>query len=242
MTGKTIMTKPRVHSLCTDPEWLGRSDCKHCGIRHMMMFADLQDSDFDHILEPIDNFRYAEKTMIYRQNTQDNKVYSIRRGLVKLTHSQADGSLRTVRLLGPGSLLGIESILNVPYHHTAVALQDLDVCRINTATLKRLEIENPSLNEKVMGHWEQNLSTADRWISELSSGPVRSRVLKLFRFLIELSGDKNDTLRFFGYEDMALMIGTSRETFSRIVAELKDEGILTKIKDHQIYRLSLTDE
>jgi len=208
----------------------------------MMMFSDLQGSDFDHILEPIDNFRYAEKVMIYRQNAQDHKVYSIRSGLVKLTHTQADGSLRIVRLLGPGSLLGIESLLNIPYHHTAIALQELDICCINTATLKRLEIENPRLNEKVMGHWEQNLSTADRWISELSSGTVRTRVLKLFRFLIELSGNKSDTLRFFGYEDMALMIGTSRETFSRIVAELKNEGILTKIKDSQMYHLSFTDE
>jgi CRP-like cAMP-binding protein len=130
-------------------------------------------------------------------------------------------------------------LLDKPYRHTAIALQELDVCRIHTATLKKLEAEKPWLNEKVMAHWEQHLSVADRWISELSSGTVRSRVIKLFSFMRELNGNENGTVRFFGFEDMASMIGTSRETFSRIVGELKDEGVIVKTEDNQIYRFSL---
>ncbi|MDX2507168.1 MAG: Crp/Fnr family transcriptional regulator [Gammaproteobacteria bacterium] len=236
------MTKLSTRALCTNPEWLGRSDCRNCGVRHMMMFSGLQDSDFDHILEPIDNFRYAEKTLFYTQGTQDNKVYSIRSGVIKLIQTQSDGSLRIVRLLGPGALVGLEALLDQPYRHTAIALRELDVCRISTATLKNLETEKPLLSKKIMAHWEQHLSFADRWISELSSGTVRTRTLKLFSFLSELSGDDSDTIRFFGYEDMASMIGTSRETFSRIVGELKDEGIISKTDDSQNYRFSINAE
>ena len=236
------MTKPRTRALCTDPEWLGRSDCRNCGIRHMMLFSGLQDNDFDHILEPIDNFRYPEKTQLYSPGIQDNKIYSIRRGIIKLVQSQPDGSLRIVRLLGQGAIVGIEALLDKPYRHTAIALQELDVCRINTATLKQLETEKAWLNEKVMAHWELHLSIADRWISELSTGSVRSRTLKLLGFLLELNGKETGTIRFFGYEDMASMLGTSRETFSRIVAELKDEGVISKTDDSHIYQLSLTGE
>ena len=234
----TAKKKSRV--LCTDSEWLGRADCRHCSIRHMMLFSELQDSDFDHILEPIDNFRYAENTMLYNQGDKDNKVYSIRRGFIKLVQSQPDGSLRIVRLLGPGAIVGIEALLDNPYRHTVIALSELDICRIYTTTLKHLETEKPRLNEKVMAHWEQHLSFADRWISELSSGSVRSRTLKLLGFLVELNGDGSNTIRFFGYEDMASMIGSSREAFSRIVAELKNEGVIVKTDDSQIYRFSLT--
>ena len=232
------MAKRKTRTLCTDPKWIGRSDCKHCGIRHMMLFSDLKDSDFDHILEPIDNFHYVEMSLFYNQDEQDNKVYSIRKGFIKLVQTQPDGSFRIVRLLGPGALLGLEALLNKPYRHTAIALTELDVCRINTATLKRLEKEKLWLNEKIMAHWEQHLSFADRWISEFSSGSVRSRTLKLFSFMVELSKDNTDTIRFFGYEDMAAMIGASRETFSRVVAELKNEGVITKIGDSQTYHFS----
>ena len=40
---------------------------------------------------------------------------------------------------------------------TVIALEEVDVCRITTATLKQLETEKPWLNEKIMSHWEQHL-------------------------------------------------------------------------------------
>ncbi|MBS3951382.1 MAG: Crp/Fnr family transcriptional regulator [Methylomicrobium sp.] len=232
------MKKQRTRSLCTNPQWLGRSDCKQCGIRKMMLFSDLKDDDFDQILEPIDNFRYPKQTLFYNQGDRGNKVYSIRRGFVKLVQTQLDGSQRILRLLGPGAIIGLEALLGKTYRHTAIALQEVDVCRIYTVTLKRLEAEKPWLNEKVMAHWEQHLTTADRWISELSSGAVRSRVLNLLKYLLEISGDNRDTVRFFGYEDMASMLGTSRETFSRTIGELKDEGIISKVGEGRLYRLT----
>lgn len=232
------MTKPRSRALCTDPEWLGRSDCRHCGIRHMMLFSGLQDSDFDYILEPIDNLRYRENTLLYNQGDKGNKLYSIRRGIIKLVQMQEDGSQRIVRLLGSGAIIGLEALLKKPYRHTAVALQDINTCRITTATLEHLEAEKFELNAKVMAHWERHLSIADRWISELSSGSIRSRVLKLFQYLIELNGGEGDTVRFFSHEDMAAMLGTTRETFTRIATELKDEGVITRTDDSQVFRFS----
>jgi len=240
------MTHPRSYSICTDPVWIGRSDCKNCSIRHMMLFSELKDSDIDHILKPINNLRYAENALLYSQGDQENKVYSIRKGYIKLIQTQSNGSLRIVRLLGPGALFGIEALLDKPHRHTAISLQELDVCRINTATLKQLEREKPWLNDKILSHWEQHLSTADRWISELSSGSVRSRSLKLLTYLKEVETDRNgietNTVRFFSHEDMASILGTSRETFSRTVSELKDKGILIQTNDKHIYQFSLPIE
>lgn len=232
------MTKSKSRALCTDPVWLGRADCKHCGIRHMMLFSGLQDSDLDHILEPIDNLRYSQKCVLYNQGHKDNKLYSIRRGIIKLVQTQADGSQRIVRVLGAGAITGLEALLGKPYRHSAIVLEDIDACRITAATLEHLEAEKPWLNEKVMAHWEQHLSAADRWISEVSSGSVRSRTLKLLHFLVELNGGQGDTVHFFSHEDMASMLGTSRETFSRIIAELKDEGVISGTPDSRIFRIS----
>ncbi len=235
------MTRAKNRALCTDPEWLGRSDCRNCGIRHMMMFSGLEDSDFDQLLDPIDNLRYSAGTLFYRQGDSGKTVFSVRNGLIKLTQTLADGSQRIVRLLGPGALVGLEALLDEDYRHTVVALDEVDVCRITTATLIELEKEKPWLAEKVMTHWDQHLRFADRWISELSSGTVRSRTLRLLRLLLELTGDRHNRIRFFGYEDMASMIATSRESFSRVVAELKQDGIILDTGDSRIYRIALPD-
>lgn len=229
--------RPRV--LCTDPEWLGRADCRKCAIRHSMTFSDLEDADFDRLPDSIDNLRYPAGRIFYHQGDSGGAVYSLRHGLVKMTQTMADGSERIVRLLGPGTLIGLEVLLGNPYRHTVTALGETEVCRITARTLKKLGAEKFWLDEKLMAHWEQHLVFADRWISELSSGPVRHRVIYLLKLLLELIGDENDTVRFFGYEDMAAMIGTSRETFSRTIAELKNEGILLSSGENHAYRVAL---
>lgn len=230
-----MQAKARHNTLCTDPEWKGRADCKHCGIRHMMLFSELNDHDFDQLLNPIDNLHYAAGSMLYSQEEQGPCVYSVRSGYVKLEQSQSDGSVRIVRLLGAGAIVGLEALLNRNYRHAAIALTPLDVCRIHHDTLQQLEQQKPELSEKLMLHWEQQLNFADRWISEMSSGPVRSRVIELCGYLLELNGNQDNLVRFFGYEDMAAMIGASRETFSRAVADLKKENVLQPTEDGHVF-------
>ena len=65
---------------------------------------------------------------------------------------------------------------------------------------KQLEQEKPWLNERIMSHWEQHLTSADRWISEMSTGSVRVRVLKLMRFLMELNAAiRTGEVLFWGF-------------------------------------------
>lgn len=221
-----MKARTRSNAICTDPKWQGRADCQHCGIRHMMLFSGLGESDFDDLLKPIDNLLYSSDCMLYGQEDEGNCVYSIRSGYIKLEQLQLDGSVRIVRLLGRGATVGLEVLLDKRYRHSAVALTELSVCRIHHNTIVQLEEKHPELKEKLMQHWDQHLTFADRWISEISSGPVRDRILELCCYLAELNGGKDKPIRFFGYEDMAAMIGVTRETFSRSVAELKKEGIL----------------
>ena len=59
--------------------------------------------------------------------------------------------------------------------------------------------------------------------------------------LLELIGDENNNVRFFGYEDMASIIGTSRETFSRIIANLKKEGVLSNTGDKHTFKVAVPE-
>jgi CRP-like cAMP-binding protein len=194
----------------------------------MMLFSPLEDSDFDHILEPIDNLRFAPKGCIYTQGEEGNSIYSIRNGLVKLIQSLPDGTQRIVRLLGPGAVTGLETLVGDTYHHTLLVCQEVDICRIPVETMQQLDKEHPSFNEQVMKHWEHHLNLADRWIVELSSGPIRNRVIRFLLMLLEIRSIKDDTVRLLSYDDMAAIVDTSRETFNRVIADLKAAGVVQK--------------
>ena len=226
------MKKELKNTICTNVEWIGRSHCNKCHIRHMMFFSELPDSAFDHLLQPIDHFLYPSGSVIYETGSHKKFIYSIRRGMAKLVHVAQDGSYRIVRLLGPGSAIGLELLDGADgYHHTAIAINQVDLCKIPVSTIRQLENKHPILCEQVAEKLQEQLDLADQWIVTLGAGTVRQRVAHLLLIMDEFFADENGTFILLNREDMAAMIGIAIETVSRVIAEFKRQKILRKTKD-----------
>jgi len=195
-----------------------------------MMFSGLPEDAFDHTLQPIDHFIFPAGAVLYEAGSSRNFIFSIRCGLVKLLNVAPDGTQRIVRILGPGSSVGLELLDHRDrYHHTAVAVNELDACRIPMATVRALQEEYPQLSHQVRERLQDHLDKADRWITALGTGPARERISNLLLFLTEISADANGDIELLGRDDMAAVVGTTVETVSRIIAELKRRGVLFKV-------------
>jgi CRP-like cAMP-binding protein len=230
------MRREAQHSYCTDAEWVGRADCRHCNIRNMMLFSGLPDSAFDKALRPIDNFRYAAGANLYDEGQAGDAIFTIRRGLVKLLHLSADGSPRILRLLGGGSAVGLELLDgSTDYRHSAVAANKVDVCRIPLATIAALEKGFPELIRQERHRLQEHLDRADEWIITMGTGPARQRIAHLLLFLSRYSANSNGDIELLPGEDMAAIVGTSVETVSRIIADLKRRRLLNRVAVH-LYR------
>lgn len=220
---------------CTNIKWQGRAHCENCQIRQMMLFSELPESAFTHLLQPIDRYVFPSGSVIYEAGDQRQFIYTIRRGMVKLVHVTSDGSYRIVRLLGPGSSIGLESLDGADgYHHTAIALDQVDLCKIPVATVRQIESNHPTLCIHLGEQLQQQLDLADQWIVALGSGSARQRVARLILILEEFFADKNGAFLLISREDMAAMIGIAIETVSRMIAEFKRDGLLQKV-DGKLY-------
>jgi CRP/FNR family transcriptional regulator len=218
---------------CTDITWQGRANCEHCNIRHLMMFSGLPEQAFRETLSPIDNICIPSGSVLFEQGQCDRGVFSIRSGIIKLLSLTTDGSQRIVRLLGRGGAIGLELLdAGESYRHTAVALTAADVCHIPLETLQHLDASYPQLCQQVRSRLQDDLDRADQWIVNLGSGPARKRVAWLLLLMVEHGNNRKHEIKLLGREDMAAMIGTSIETASRIIAELKRRGILRKTGPH----------
>ncbi len=78
---------------------------------------------------------FAAKDIIYHQGAIANTVYIIHSGLVLLLRSLPNGRERIVRLLGETEWIGLEGLVNKPHQHTAIAVNDVEICRISMKTL-----------------------------------------------------------------------------------------------------------
>ncbi|MGD2073422.1 MAG: Crp/Fnr family transcriptional regulator [Gammaproteobacteria bacterium] len=230
------MSREAQHTYCTDAQWVGRSDCRNCNVRNMMLFSSLPDVAFDKVLSPIDNLRYGGGAVLYDEGQPGEVIFTIRRGLVKLLHLSADGSQRILRLLGGGSAVGLELLDGSPiYRHSAVAVNHIDVCRIPVSTIAALEKDFPELAGQERHRLQQHLDQADEWILTMGTGPARQRVAHLLLFLHRYSADANGDIELLPGEDMAAIVGTAVETVSRVIADFKRRRLLHRVAVH-LYR------
>lgn len=233
MHGFPVMTKKSDKANCTNIEWVGRAHCENCHIRQLMLFSELPDDAFENTLQPIDNYLYPAGSVLYETGIDKQYIYSIRRGMVKLVHLTQDGSSRIVRLLGSGTAIGLELLDGTEsYHHTAIAVSQVDLCKIPVSTIKALEDKYATLIKQVGQRLQNQLNMADQWIIALSSGSAKQRVAHLLIMLNNHYSEEGGGFILLSREDMAAMTGIAVETVSRMIAEYKRQNILYKGRDN----------
>lgn len=206
--------------------WKGPAECRNCGVRDLVLFADLTEPDFKLVHLPIDELVFQPGANLYDAGEEGHAVFTIRSGLVKLVQYLPDGTQRIVRLLRPGAVAGLEVLVGATHEHTAAALQEVGACRIPREVIDRLNRETPRLHNQLMQRWYQALRQADEWLTELSTGSARER---LARLLLQLSAEAPERpVRVFSREDLGAMLGITMETASRTVAEFKRTGLLSE--------------
>ncbi|BAI76488.1 transcriptional regulator (plasmid) [Azospirillum sp. B510] len=202
--------------------WRGLANCRGCGIRDSALFADLTEPDFNLIHLPIDEMTVAPGSALYHVGDEPAALFTVRSGLVKLVQYLPNGGQRIVRLLRTGDTAGLEAALGEPYRHTAIAIHPVLTCRIPRAVIQRLSEETQHLHQQLMRRWHQAVERADAFLVELGTGSARARVARLFLTLVDDLGECD----FFGREDVGAVLGITTETASRVVAELKRQGLL----------------
>ena len=124
--------------------WQGPPQCEHCGIRHLVLFADLSHDDFSLIHKPVDELVFKVGEALYQAGDLPEHVYTVREGLIKLVQFLPNGEQRIVRLLKQGDATGMEALLGEPYAHNAIVLQPVSACRIPVEVVERLSRDYPT--------------------------------------------------------------------------------------------------
>lgn len=206
--------------------WKGEADCLNCALRNTVLFAGLDESDFEQIHKPINQFILPAGSSLYHEGDEAHFMYTIRSGVVKLTQFLPDGNQRIVRLAFSSDVIGLESLIDPLYQHDAIALRDIEVCRLPAEVVNKLSSENKSLHKELLNRWHLALNEADSWITQLSTGSARQRMANL---LLKLADKYTaDECELFTREDIGSMLSITTETASRTIAEFKRSKLIEK--------------
>ena len=218
-------------SECEHDRRVSDVDCEECAIRHRMLFADVDVEAASVLLRPMKHVWYDPGEVIYRQGEPARAIYSIRRGVIKLSLTSPGGDLRIVRIVGPGAAIGLEALVDDRLQHEAETLTEVDLCHLPLNTVQKLAKEQPLLCKRLMRQWHQQIAQADEHLLQLSTGSIKKRVRAFLEELDQLCIKGDIDFQLPSNPDIAALVGARVESVSRIMAEFKREGTLVKLRD-----------
>ena len=205
-------------------------NCVICKLRHSGFFCDLPKNS----LEDLDRVKYAsafpQGAVLFVEGQPPRGVYIVCSGRVKLSTTSRDGKTLILRIAQPGEILGLHAtVAGKPYELTAETLQSSQLDFVRRDDFLKFLQNHADACLHAAQHLSQNCQSAYEMIRSL--GLSHSVSEKLARLLLEWAADAEPTpegLRMkvsLTHEEIAQLIGTSRETVTRVLGEFRDKQL-----------------
>jgi len=163
----------------------------------------------------------AKKEVLFHEGDQGHALYLLASGAVRLYKTTRDGREVVIKVIRPGEIFGEVVLFEKDrYPVGAVALTASRFYRLPKPQFLRL-LDNVDFRNDFIGMLMKKQRYLAERISFLTTNDVEAR---FFLFLREQYGERETILPALSKKDMAGAIGTTPETYSRLLARLADEG------------------
>lgn len=178
--------------------------------------------------------RFKSGQVIFYSGNDPLGIFTIQKGLVKLEVTSPAGAAHTLRLIGPGGTLGYRSLFaSEPYHASAVAVEDCELCFVPKAEIMSIFKTHPDLAMKLLSHISKDLRMAEeKWMGQMDKG-ASERIAEALLFLQEHFIHQSWTRR-----EIAQWAGTTPETVIRTLSQFEKDGIIDQTDGRNIRILS----
>ncbi len=205
--------------------------CLTCKLRADKIFCNLPPATVQ-ALEAIKyTTAYPKGAVLFVEGQAPRGVFILCRGRVKLSICSSDGKTLILKIAEAGEVLGLSaSVSGKPYELTA---ETLDPCQVNFVKREdflRFLREHNDVCLRVAEQLSEKYNTACHEIRSL--GLSHSAAEKLAKLLLEWSlknggARQPDRMKLtLTHEEIAQMIGTSRETVTRLFADFKKRQLI----------------
>jgi CRP/FNR family cyclic AMP-dependent transcriptional regulator len=177
---------------------------------------------------------YPTGAVLFAEGQAPRGVFIVRRGRVKLSICGSDGRTLILRIVEPGCPLGVAAVVSGrAYEATAETQEPSEISFLRQCDLVRLMRAHGELALWVTQHISADYASTCREIRDLILSDSASE--KLARLMVgwldQNSAAKNPSQMKLAltHEEIGQMIGTSRETVSRLFAGFKKQRIIQQI-------------
>ncbi|MDR3589588.1 MAG: Crp/Fnr family transcriptional regulator [Negativicutes bacterium] len=201
-------------------------------LKKIPVFSDLPEDQLALIKERVVERFHRRGAVIFLEGEPGDGFHYVKSGKVKIVKTTDDGREHIIKLLSPGDIFA-EVLLfnNLPYPATAIAAEDSEIGTIKNADLERLVLNNNALALQLIKALSQRLLYAQQKIKNLALSDVLARTAETLLRLGQEHGTAGPDGRIsiavaLSRQDLASLVGTTRETVTRTLSSLKKEKII----------------
>lgn len=195
-------------------------------LRAVPILSHVPETDLQALAQASRERSYPAGQTILRQDAPGDAMYVLVEGRVKVVLIGSDGREVILSVLGPGAVFGEMSLLDdEPRSAHVIAMTPCHVMTLYRGAFHERLRASPDLCLAMLAALSSRLRRADERIRAMSLLDVNGRVAHL---LLQQSADAGvDAFpRRLTHQNMAELIGASRETVSRTLRHLTDRGVI----------------
>ncbi|MBK6863360.1 MAG: Crp/Fnr family transcriptional regulator [Ideonella sp.] len=200
-------------------------------IRRVPLFSMLTNDQAQGIADSVVKKRFRRGEIIVEHGRKSNALFILLNGRARVLTADSRGREVILAVLQPGDYVGEMSLIDdAPHSATVRAEVQTDMLVLGRAEFSRCLPDSSSLAYAIMHGLVQRLRAADRQIESLALLDVYGRVARALLEMAETDGERKIIRNKVSRQDLAKVVGASREMVSRVMKDLEERGMIETLE------------
>ncbi|MEO8280565.1 MAG: cyclic nucleotide-binding domain-containing protein [Ideonella sp.] len=204
-------------------------------IRRVPLFSMLTNEQAQGIADNVVKRRMRRGELVIEAGRKSNALFILLTGRARVIAADERGREVILAVLKAGDYVGEMSLIdNEPHSATVRTEVQSDMLVLGRPEFARCLPENSSLSYAIMRGLVQRLRNADRQIESLALLDVYGRVARSLLDMAETVGEDKVIRSKVSRQDLAKVVGASREMVSRVMKDLEERGMVHTREDGSV--------
>ena len=215
---------PRAGNVGSGGQRRDRGELKRRYLRQVEVFQDLTERQIYEVERSTRMSTVGAARIIFQPDDKPEALYLLKTGSVQIYRISPDGKRFIISNIEPGMFFGEMALLGQSvYDSFAETVEDSTLCVMSRRDLEYLMGRYPIVGVRIMQTLADRLSEAETQLEDLALKSLTSRLATL---ILRLTSEANARVTGLTHNDLAERVGTSRETATQALNELKNSGLI----------------
>ena len=216
-------------------------------LRAIPLFSSLDAAEFDEVQRRIVEKRFHKNQVVLLEEDTASFIYIVYSGKVRVVHLGSDGSERILAVHKRGDIFGEMALLDAKTAPaTVIAMEDAEIALLSKDAFDKLFLKNEKVLLQLVAILCRRLREAQLVLKAIALPDAEQRLRSILNHLSQLHGVKDDrgvviALRLT-HKELAGYTSVSRETVTRLLHRLTEEGDLEMLENRTILLKSSFEE